>query len=66
MASTSSMLLGTSLFPHTTRSSLSITTGSVATARTLWHKNRKLQCLHSYKFIHGGCTPENPKRRIVI
>ncbi|RYR28164.1 hypothetical protein Ahy_B01g052282 [Arachis hypogaea] len=64
MASTSRLLLGTSPFPHPTPSSLSITTGSVATARALWHKNRKLQSLqhnwnHSYKFIHGRSTARN-------
>ncbi|XLT78428.1 hypothetical protein HN873_000181, partial [Arachis hypogaea] len=64
MASTSGLVLGSSSFPPSTRSSLFITTGSVATARALWHKNRKLQSLHSYKFIHGGSTPHNkPKTR---
>ncbi|XP_057727126.1 naringenin 8-dimethylallyltransferase 1, chloroplastic-like isoform X1 [Arachis stenosperma] len=65
MASTSRLLLGTSPFPHPTpSSSLSITTGSVATARGLWHKNRKVHNWnHSYEFIHGGSTPHKPKRR---
>ncbi|XP_020972992.1 naringenin 8-dimethylallyltransferase 2, chloroplastic isoform X9 [Arachis ipaensis] len=67
MASTSKLLLGSSLFPHPTPSSLSITTGSIA-RRALWHKKRKLQSLehnwnHSYKFIHGGSTPHKPKTR---
>ncbi|XP_052110705.1 naringenin 8-dimethylallyltransferase 2, chloroplastic [Arachis duranensis] len=63
MASTSKLVLGSSSFPHPTPSSLSITTGSIAT-KALWHKNRKLQSLehnwnHSYKFIHGGSKPRN-------
>nr|XP_029145947.1 naringenin 8-dimethylallyltransferase 2, chloroplastic isoform X7 [Arachis hypogaea] len=67
MASTSGLVLGSLSFPPSTRSSLSITTGSIA-RRALWHKKRKLQSLehnwnHSYKFIHGGSTPHKPKTR---